>query len=339
MPPTDNDIPTSAGQAPAFNALTFDIEEWFHAHNLGIPAKEWSNLPSRLAEPVDTILELLDRHDTTATFFVLGWVVRRSPGIVHRILSAGHEIASHGDWHQTLSDLSPEGFRADLRSARSALEEITRETVRGYRAPSYSIGTDTAWALDVLEEEGFAYDSSIYPVRAPHGRYGLPGAPLTPYRVRPRLWEFPLPTWRIPGRRIPAATGAYLRLFPVSVTEQAIVQNQRRGVPVVINLHPWEFDPDQPRVTAPLAKRVLHYTNLHGTRAKLDRLLKSYSFISLREAVALCEPEAVTKPRAEVETGEPQRDLIMPGTIGRQAVVQMASPPDTASAPPSPLSK
>jgi len=330
---TTDDIPAAgANQIPAFNALTFDIEEWFHAHNLDIPARDWPSLPSRLAEPVDAILELLGRHDTTATFFVLGWVVRRSPGIVRRIVSAGHEIASHGNWHQPLSDMTPESFRADLLSAKAALDEIAGQEVRGYRAPSYSIGADTTWALDILEEEGFDYDSSIYPVRAPHGRYGLPGTPLTPYRVRPALWEFPLPTWRIPGRRIPAATGAYLRLFPTSVTEQAIAQNQRLGVPVVINLHPWEFDPDQPRVRAPLPKRVLHYTNLHGTAAKLDRLLDSHSFIPLRDAVALCEPEAVTKPKAELGISEAQQDLIMPGTIGRPSVVQ-AEPSAGVAAP------
>lgn len=282
-------------------AMTFDVEEWFHARNLRIPRCRWPELPSRLERSVDRILALLDHYDTRATFFTLGWVAERLPTVVRRIHAAGHEIASHGFWHQPITEQTPIRFREDVRTSKVALEELTGEAVTGYRAPGYSIGPKTDWALDELEQVGFAYDSSIYPARAPHGRYGVPASPLRPHRVRPGLWEFPLPTWQVLGCRIPVATGAYLRLCPFAVTKRAINQNLRHAIPVVINLHPWELDADQPRRPAPLFNRLLHYTNLHTTRRKLVRLLETYKFRPLRELRALYEPVPVSTLRSLVE--------------------------------------
>ena len=265
----------------SLNALTFDVEEWFQAENLKIPRAQWSELPSRLERPINETLALLDRYDTRATFFVLGWVASRQTVLIRRIRAAGHEIASHGYAHQPINQQSRVKFRDDVYASKLVLEDLLGEPITGYRAPGYSINHDTGWALDILGELGFAYDSSIYPVRAPHGRYGLPGAPLRPYRIRNRLWEFPLPTVSILGYRLPAATGGYLRLWPYRLTERAFRQNHRRGVPVVVNVHPWELDPDQPRQSAPLWNRTLHYTRLQTTRGRLARLLQTYQFVPL----------------------------------------------------------
>ena len=281
-------IPTCPEETAA-GAMTFDVEEWFHAHNLRIPYHDWVGLPLRLERPVDDILTLLDRYDTRATFFILGWVAKRSPAIVRRIHTAGHEIASHGFRHQPITGQTPLQFREDVRASKALLEDLIQEAITGYRAPSYSIGRDTGWALDELEQVGFTYDSSIYPVRAPHGRYGVAASPLRPYRVRARLWEFPLPTWRVFGRRIPAATGAYLRLFPLGLTTRAIDQNLHRAIPVVVNMHPWELDPEQPRRTVPLWNGMLHYTNLRTTRGKLESLLQAYRFAPLSDMQRECE--------------------------------------------------
>ena len=282
------------------HVLTFDVEEWFHARNLGVDRMRWSGFPSRLDKPIDTILALLAEHETHATFFVLGWVARRSPDLVRRIHRAGHEIASHGYGHRPIYEQTPAQFREDIHKSKSLLEEIIGTRVLGYRAPSYSIGPETDWALDILQDAGFAYDSSIYPTRAPHGRYGMPGTPLHPYRIRTGLWEFPLPTWRVLGWRVPAATGAYLRLAPLIVTRLAVNQNVRRGIPVVINLHPWELDPAQPRSAAPRWNRFLHYANLHTTQRKLSTLLGMYHFVRAYDLWRRCEPRPVSKPRREI---------------------------------------
>ncbi len=293
---------------PAVGAATFDVEAWFHAHNLRVPRSEWSTLPARLDNTIDRILALLDAYDTHATFFVLGSVAERLPRLIRRIHAAGHEIASHGYRHQSITEQTPARFRRDVHSSKAVLEALTGEAVTGYRAPNYSIEPDTAWALDELGQMGFLYDSSIYPTRAPHGRYGFPASPLCPHRIRPGLWEFPLPTLRVLGRRVPAVTGGYLRAMPLSLTRWAIRQNHRRCIPVVLNLHPWEFDPDQPRRRVPIRNRALHYTGLRTTAGKLERLLKAYRFVPLRELLAQYDPsvrisEPQTVPRKDVLHG------------------------------------
>lgn len=276
-------------QLGGWNAVTFDVEEWFHAANLAVPRQRWETLGSRLDEPIEKILSLLEEHQTRATFFVLGWLARRLPQLVRKIHDAGHEIASHGYWHESVTGQSRNEFADDVRLAKETIEEIIGHAVIGYRAPNYSINARTTWALAELEQQGFAYDSSVYPVRAPHGRYGSAGGPLRPYRIRPGLWEFPLPTMTILGRRIPAATGGYLRLCPMSITERALKQNARCNIPVVVNIHPWELDPDHPRWPAPWWKRALHYNNLHTTSHKLARLLKLHRFTAVSALLTMCE--------------------------------------------------
>ncbi len=259
-------------QAGTIGSLTIDVEEWFHAHNLAVDPSEWNSLPSRIESQMAGLLAWLDRAGIPATCFVLGWIARRHPRLVNSLHAHGHEIACHGDAHVPIFNQSRAEFAQDIRRAKASLEDMIGAPVHGYRAPSYSISPQTAWALDELQNAGFAYDSSVYPVRAPHRRYGVPGAPLGPHRVRPNLWEFPLPTVRLGPWRLPAATGAYLRLWPQGVTSLAFRQYRRLGLPVVVNVHPWELDPAQPRRAVSWTKRILHYSNLAATRSRLVAL-------------------------------------------------------------------
>lgn len=279
------------------NGFTVDVEPWFCAHNLNVLQSDWDTLPLRIDQPIEELLTLLDRFDTTATFFVLGWLAERRPAIVEAIQSAGHEIASHGFGHEPLTRLTVGDFIDDVRRSRQVLEDVTGGAIAGYRAPGYSIGPKTLWALDALEGLGFAYDSSVYPLRAPHGRYGLPGAPRHPYRIRPGMWEFPLPIWRALGRSIPACTGGYLRHWPMTVTQWAMRQNEHAGIPVIVNVHPWELDPEQPRVGASWFKRRLHYGGLHKTHDRLTRLLAAHRFGPLKDLMHQAESRPVLDAR------------------------------------------
>ena len=289
---------TIAPPVHTLNAITFDVEEWFHAANLGIPPERWSIPPSRLDKPLDAILTLLDQRRVRGTFFILGWVASHRPELVRRIHEAGHEIASHGYLHRPIKGQSRSTFIRDVARSKKGLEDLIGRPVLGYRAPGYSIGRETDWALDVLAELGFTYDSSIYPVRSPHRRYGVTGAPLGPYRVRPGLWEFPLPTLHLPAMRLPAATGAYLRIAPLTVTRWAIRQNQRRAIPTVVNVHPWELDAGQPRLPVSWWPRFLHYTNLHTTHGKLARLLADYRFAPLATLHRAYDLQSLARPRS-----------------------------------------
>lgn len=272
----------NATRPPAKHALTFDVEEWFHAANLAIPASRWPDLPTRLEIVIPELLNLLDRHQTKATFFVLGWVARSSPAVVRQIADAGHEIASHSYWHLSVNSQTRRQFRADVLLSKQVLEDTTGQAVKGFRAPSYSIPRLDHWAFEELQAAGFAYDSSVYPVRAPHGRYGIADAPIYPHRMRQGIWEFPLPVLSFAGARMPAATGAYLRLAPYALTSWVIRQYERRSQPAVVNIHPWELDPGQPAWKAKRWNRFLHYTNLHTTHKKLARLLDRFQFAPLR---------------------------------------------------------
>ena len=273
---------THATRPPVMHALTFDVEEWFHAANLAVPARQWPDLPTRLGAVIPELLTLLEQHHTKATFFVLGWIARTSPALVRQIADAGHEIASHSYWHLPVDAQTRRQFRADTRLSKQVLEDATGQAVKGFRAPSYSIPRLDHWAFGELLDAGFVYDSSVYPVRAPHGRYGIAAAPTYPHRMRQGIWEFPLPVLHVAGKRLPAATGAYLRLAPYAVTDWAIRQYQRRSRPAVVNIHPWELDPDQPVWKARRWNRFLHYSNLATTRTKLVRLLQRFQFAPLR---------------------------------------------------------
>ncbi len=262
------------------NAMSVDVEDYFQVHALEphFHRADWDRIPTRLAANVDRTLELFDRYDVRATFFVLGWVAERFPAQVRRIADQGHEIASHGHAHHRVTELDAEAFRQDLTATSRRLEDVCGVPVRGYRAPSYSIGTDNRWAHDVLEAEGYAYSSSVYPIR--HDHYGMPEAPRHAYRptAQERLLEVPITTVEWRGRRMPCGGGGYFRLYPYALSRWALRRvNQRDGQPAVFYFHPWELDPGQPRVAgAALRTRVRHYLNLERMEARLDRLLADF---------------------------------------------------------------
>ena len=264
--------------------FTIDVEEYFHvnAFDSAVPRAAWHTLPSRVRHNVDLLLDLLARHETSATFFVLGWIAQQHPEVVRHIAGSGHEIASHGWWHRRAMTLAPEEFRADIRSAKATLEDVCGMPVTGYRAPSFSIVPGTEWAFDILLEEGYEYDSSLFPIRRPG--YGYPAAATRPHTIsRPSgtLLELPLATvaWR--GWRLPAAGGGYFRHFPYAITREAFRQHDRRGDSGTFYIHPWEVDAEQPRVAAPWITRVRHYRGLHATLPRLERLLGEFRFTSI----------------------------------------------------------
>jgi len=264
--------------------FSVDVEEYFHvsAFERVISRSEWPAYPRRLTHTMPRLLDQLARHGVSGTFFVLGWVAEHSPEIVRDILRAGHEIASHGYGHQRVTTLTPSQFRADVRAAKAILEQITGEPVYGYRAPSFSIGPDTPWAFAILAEEGYRYDSSLLPVR--RRNYGYPSATREPHVIRSSagsLQEFPLATASLGRLHIPAAGGGYLRQLPYWIVHRAFAQAEKRGVPATFYIHPWEIDPDQPRVRAPLVTRMRHYRGLAGTFARLERLLEEFRFTSM----------------------------------------------------------
>lgn len=277
---------TSGVSIGMHNYLTFDIEEAFHSSNFDdtISLDRWSSLGGRVVSNTSRLIDLLAEKNLHATCFVVGWVAEHYPEVVRRIDAAGHEVAAHSHMHRLVYQLTPEQFRNDLRRNVEVLSSITGKRVRGFRAPSYTITPRTLWALDVLAEEGFAYDSSIYPVGF-HPRYGIPGAPETPYRHANGLIEFPMPVASIAGLKVPVATGLYFRLTPYWMTKRLIRRMNKRDIPVVANVHPWELDPDQPLLPIKRSLRWRHYYGLHRTERKLVRLLSDFSFTTLEQAV------------------------------------------------------
>jgi polysaccharide deacetylase family protein (PEP-CTERM system associated) len=271
------------------NAMTIDVEDYFHASALAeaAPVATWDSLESRVVRNTDRFLEIFARANVTATFFVLGWVAERHPSLVRRIAAAGHEIASHGYWHQLTYNLTPADFREDIRSAKALLEDQSGSAVHGYRAPSYSVTNRSLWALDALIEEGYTYDASIFPIR--HDRYGIPDAPRHPHtltREGGSLVEAPPSTVRMLGHNFPIAGGGYFRLLPFAWTSWGIRRvNQVERKPVIFYLHPWEIDPDQPRLSVGRVSRLRHYRNLDRTEPRLVRLLERFSFGPLNQVL------------------------------------------------------
>jgi polysaccharide deacetylase family protein (PEP-CTERM system associated) len=281
--------------AALVNALTIDVEEYFHVSGFdrAIDRRDWADLPSRVAASTDLILDVLAAADVRATFFVLGWVARRQPALVRAIRSAGHEIGTHGYAHRLIYEQTPEEFRADLRLSLAVLEDCVGERVTCYRAPSFSITQRSLWALDVLIEEGITLDSSIYPTH--HDRYGIPGTPLEPHRIRRQgggLWEYPPPVWRVAGYPLPVGGGGYFRLYPYALTRLGLSRINAAGRPFSVYLHPWEFDPDQPRFRAGMMRSFRHYVGLRRTEARLARLLGHFAFGTLSESLASYDPSA-----------------------------------------------
>jgi polysaccharide deacetylase family protein (PEP-CTERM system associated) len=268
--------------------FTVDVEEYFHVAALErtIARDRWDETPSRLAAPALELLDLLAANAATATFFILGWVARRHPDLVRRIVRSGHEVASHGWAHERVPTLTPAAFRTDVRDSKRLLEDIGGASVLGYRAPSFSIVPGLEWAFDILLEEGYTYDSSVFPGPRLDGNRSR-GANFDPYWItRPagRLREFPPTVLRRLGMTIPAGGGGYFRILPYGLTQAALRDHERRGVPGTFYIHPWELDPDQPRVRASALSRVRHYTGLSRTRARLQRLLAEFSFTTIRES-------------------------------------------------------
>ncbi len=262
------------------NVMTVDVEDYFHVAAFAdrIPPQDWGRWPCRVEANVERILNLFDAHGVKATFFTLGWVAERYPSVARRIVDNGHELASHGYGHQRASEMSLAAFRQDIARAKGLLEDLTGVKVRGYRAPSFSIGPANLWALDALAETGHEYSSSIYPIA--HDHYGMPDAPRFPYRPArcPELLEVPPTTVKLAGRNWPAGGGGYFRLLPYAWSRWLMRQvNQAEGRPCMFYFHPWEVDPDQPRVAGAGAKsRFRHYVNLDRMEGKLRRLLTDF---------------------------------------------------------------
>jgi polysaccharide deacetylase family protein (PEP-CTERM system associated) len=286
---------------PTVNVMTVDVEDYFHvsAFESVVSRDRWADYESRVSVNTERVLELLADAGVTATFFVLGWVADRHPAIVRRIAAAGHELASHSYWHRLVYDLTREAFREDLRRAKAAIEAVTGTAVRGFRAPSFSITERSLWAIEVLVEEGYDYDASIFPIRP--DRYGIPTAPRQPHRLAGRqgsLLEVPSTATSIGGVTVPVG-GGYFRLLPYAATRAAIERcNTREGRPAVFYVHPWEFDPEQPRMAAPLVSRLRHYAGLSKTARRFRRLLRDFRFGSI-EAVLLREPLVGSAPGKE----------------------------------------
>lgn len=262
------------------NALTIDVEDYFQVSALApyIPREQWSARACRVELNVDRILQMLDMHETKATFFTLGWIAERYPHLVRRIVDGGHELASHGYGHQRASDLTEAAFSEDIESAKKLLEDLSGHGVKGYRAPSFSIGESNLWAFDCLERAGYCYSSSIYPIR--HDHYGMPDAPRFAHQVRAGLLEVPVTTARFFARNWPASGGGYFRLMPYAVSRWLLQSVNRQDCQsAVFYFHPWEIDAGQPRIEGINAKtRFRHYVNLHRTEGRLQRLLADFNW-------------------------------------------------------------
>lgn len=271
------------------NALTIDVEDYFQVAALAeaVRREDWHSMEYRVEANTQRILSLLDRHKARATFFTLGWVAEKSPELVRLIRKEGHEIASHGYSHQLIYNQTPEVFREETRRSKAVLENITGEPITGYRAASYSITNESRWALDILAEEGFAWDSSIFPVH--HDRYGMPGTPRWPHTLTTdkgyKLAEFPLSTLKLPGYTLPIAGGGYFRLFPYWFSRWGLGSINRQGQPFVFYLHPWEVDPGQPRLDVKWFSRFRHYNNLDVCEARLSKLLGDFSFTTMSDVL------------------------------------------------------
>lgn len=279
------------------NAMTVDVEDYFHVSAFAdaIDPADWPRMESRVEANTRRLMDLFDEHGVRITFFVLGWVAERHPALVREIVQRGHELACHGYSHQLVYRQDPELFRSETLRSKDILEQTGQVPVRGYRAASYSITRSSQWALEILAEAGFEYDSSIFPVR--HDRYGIPGAGRWPHRIEldsgRSLTEFPLSTVRWLGTTLPMAGGGYFRLYPYALSRAGLRHiNRSEAMPFVFYLHPWEVDPDQPRIPAKLLSRFRHYNNLHRCESRLRRLLADFSFSTMHDVLASLEPLA-----------------------------------------------
>jgi polysaccharide deacetylase family protein (PEP-CTERM system associated) len=267
--------------------MTVDVEDYFHVEAFAdrVSFDRWPNFPSRVRANTEGVLELFERYQCRATFFVLGWVAERDPALIRQIAAAGHEVACHSYAHRRVSSLTPDEFREDLRRACGAIENAIGTKVYGYRAPTFSIVKRSLWALDVLAEEGFVYDSSIFPVR--HDLYGFPEAWRWPEEIQRQngsIFEFPMSTVRCFGQNLPVGGGGYLRLLPMAYTLRSIKRiHECERQPAIVYFHPWELDPEQPRIAGSRRSNFRHYTGLDGMQGRLIRLLEHFRFKPLMD--------------------------------------------------------
>jgi len=276
-----------------YNALTIDVEDYFMvtAFSDVVKTEDWSKYESRVENNTLQILDILDEYRVSATFFTLGWVAEHYPKLVREIHRRGHEVASHGYNHRLTYDLSLQEFREDVRRSKALLEDIIGESIVGYRATSYSILKKSLWALDILIEEGFTYDSSIFPIH--HDIYGYPEFSRFPVNIHREgvgdILEIPISTISIFGKNIPIAGGGYLRLFPIRFTEWGIHRlNEKEGKPVIVYIHPWELDPKQPRLNGRRLSIFRHYINMETTSSKLRGLLSKFKFAPINQVFHPC---------------------------------------------------
>lgn len=280
---TQTALPAHPASAHIFSV---DVEDYFQvvAFERVVDQGAWGRYPSRVEANTDRLLELLDQQGIHGTFFTLGWLAVRYPNLVRRIAGQGHEVASHGYWHRRVHTLTPDEFRSDIREARLAIEDASGQPCVGFRAPSFSIVPGCEWAFDVLLEEGYRYDSSLFPIRRPD--YGFPESLEVPYVIsRPagELLELPMATTPFAGMRLPAAGGAYFRQLPYSLVQSAFRHWGERGISAMFYIHPWEYDTDQPRLPCGWLTALRHYRNLDQTWARLERLLAEFRFTSVAE--------------------------------------------------------
>lgn len=268
--------------------ISVDVEDYFHVEAFShvVSRDSWEQYPSRVEQNTRVLLDLFDEAGVQGTFFILGWVAERHRRLVREIADRGHEIGSHSYWHRLIYNLTPDEFRADTIRARDCIEQAAGQPILGYRAPSFSIISKSAWALDILSETGIRYDSSVFPMR--HDTYGVPEAPRGPFQVMTSsgpILEFPMATFRIgQSPNFPVGGGGYLRMLPFWYTRFGVTSMCKEGLPVISYIHPWEVDPEQPRIAAPLKSKIRHYTNLSKTSDRLKALLKGKRFTSFRES-------------------------------------------------------
>ena len=276
------------GTATIRDVISVDVEDYFHAEAFAkvVVRSDWDQRVSRVELNTKRILELFSRLKVRGTFFVLGWVAERYPGLVKEIAAAGHELACHSYWHRLICTLQPEEFREDTKRAKELVEQSSGQAVYGYRAPTFGVRVDTLWALEILVELGFTYDSSIFPIH--HDRYGIPHSPRQPFRVVTAsgpIVEYPMTTFRLwSEHNLPVGGGGYLRLLPWWYTQLGLDRARKQRIPVIAYIHPWEIDPSQPRLNPGVKTRIRHYTNLGKTFDRLATLLHSGEFSSFNES-------------------------------------------------------
>jgi polysaccharide deacetylase family protein (PEP-CTERM system associated) len=293
------------------NVMSVDVEDYFHVSVFDgiVPRSQWPHMESRVSQNTMRLLDIFDAAGVRGTFFVLGWVAERFPALVRDIASRGHEIASHGYGHQVIYQQTPEAFRDDVRRAKRLLEDAVGTSVGGYRAPSFSVTSKSLWALDILVEEGHRYDASIFPIR--HDRYGIPDSPRHPHVLERRagsIAELPGSTIRVGRVNLPIAGGGYFRILPYAWTRFGISRlNRLERQPAIFYLHPWEVDPDQPRLSPGWLGRFRHYRNLHKTEARLQALLTDFRFGTV---ASLLQTTELGEVHGQVAVSPPLHEMV-----------------------------